>query len=43
MFSFPSSFLLDRKGQIRYSINRAIDWEGQEVIARIQTLLAEPE
>jgi len=43
VFSFPSSFLLDRKGQIRYSVNRAIDWEGPEVIARIQALLAEPE
>ncbi len=42
VFSFPSSFLLDRKGQIRYSFNRAIDWEGAEVIARIEALLKEP-
>jgi thiol-disulfide isomerase/thioredoxin len=43
VFSFPSSFLIDRKGQIRYSFNRAIDWEGPEVLARIEALLAEPE
>ena len=43
VFSFPSSFLLDRQGRIRYSVNRAIDWEAAEVIARIQALLEEPE
>ena len=41
VFSFPSSFLVDRSGRIRYSINRAIDWETAEVFAIIDSLLAE--
>ncbi|MCB1851319.1 MAG: TlpA family protein disulfide reductase, partial [Gammaproteobacteria bacterium] len=43
VFSFPSSFLVDRQGRIRYSINRAIDWETPEVYALIDSLLAEAE
>lgn len=42
VFSFPSSFLLDRQGRIRYSVNRAIDWGASDVIERVQALLAEP-
>jgi thiol-disulfide isomerase/thioredoxin len=41
VFSFPSSFLLDRKGNIRYSVNRAIDWNTPEVWKTIDTLLTE--
>jgi thiol-disulfide isomerase/thioredoxin len=42
VFSFPSSFILDRQGRIRYSVNRAIDWNTPEVRALIAKLLAEP-
>jgi thiol-disulfide isomerase/thioredoxin len=31
VFAFPSSFLLDRQGQIRYSVNTAIEWDTDEV------------
>jgi len=41
VFSFPSSFLVDQNGKIRYSINRAIDWDTPEVYAIIESLLAE--
>jgi thiol-disulfide isomerase/thioredoxin len=41
VFSFPSSFIIDRTGQIRYSANRAINWDGDEVIETINRLLAE--
>jgi thiol-disulfide isomerase/thioredoxin len=31
VFAFPSSFLLDRGGRIRYSVNTAIEWDTDEV------------
>lgn len=39
VFSFPSSFILDRQGKIRYSINRAIEWNTPEVFTIIDGLL----
>lgn len=39
VFSFPSSFILDRQGKIRYSINRAIEWNAPEVLTIIDGLL----
>jgi thiol-disulfide isomerase/thioredoxin len=41
VFSFPSSFIVDRRGRIRYSVNRAIDWQEPTVRAAIDRLLAE--
>lgn len=41
VFSFPSSFLVDHTGAVRYSINQAIDWDTPEVYAIIEGLLAE--
>ncbi|MES9861608.1 MAG: TlpA disulfide reductase family protein [Candidatus Thiodiazotropha sp. LLP2] len=41
VFSFPSSFIIDRKGQIRYSANRAINWDSAEVINTLNRLLTE--
>ena len=41
VFSFPSSFIIDRAGRIRYSANRAINWDSQEVIDTLNQLLAE--
>lgn len=41
VFSFPSSFLLDRQGRIRYSANRAIDWNAPDVHQAVDELLAE--
>jgi peroxiredoxin len=41
VFAFPSSFLLDRKGRIRYSVNTAIEWDTDEVRKVIDQLRAE--
>jgi peroxiredoxin len=42
VFSFPSSFIIDRKGRIRYTANRAIDWDSDEVWQVADKLLDEP-
>ena len=39
VFAFPTSFLLDRSGRIRYSVNSAIDWNEEEVISVIDALV----
>jgi thiol-disulfide isomerase/thioredoxin len=42
VFAFPSSFILDRQGRIRYSVNTAIEWDTDAVRDVIDTLRAEP-
>lgn len=42
VFSFPSSFIIDRQGRLRYSANRALNWDAKEVISVIDGLLTEP-
>lgn len=39
IFSFPSSFILDANGQMRYSVNAAIEWDDPEIQSIIQTLI----
>ncbi len=41
VFAFPSTFLLDRNGHIRYSVNTAIEWDTDEAKAVIDSLLKE--
>lgn len=41
VFAFPSSFLIDREGRIRYSVNSAIEWDQDDAVAVIRTLIAE--
>ncbi|MFP4271912.1 MAG: redoxin domain-containing protein [Halothiobacillaceae bacterium] len=41
VFAYPTSFLLDRAGHIRYAIAGGIDWETPEATARIEELLSE--
>ena len=41
VFSFPSSYLIDQHGRIRYSVNRAIDWNTPGVWNAIDKLLNE--
>jgi thiol-disulfide isomerase/thioredoxin len=41
VFSFPSSFIIDRAGNIRFAANRAIDWDSPEVWQAIDRLLDE--
>ena len=42
VFAFPSSFLLDREGRVRYSVNEAIEWDTDEVREVIDELRDEP-
>jgi len=39
IFSFPSSFLIDANGQLRYSVNAAIEWDEETVKQIIQELI----
>ena len=41
VFSFPSTFIIDRQGRIRYTSNRAIDWDSEEVWKVADRLLEE--
>ncbi len=41
VFAFPSSFILDHEGRVRYSVNTAIEWDMAEVREVIDRLLAE--
>ena len=42
VFAFPSSFLVDRSGQVRHSVNTAIEWDGEEAKRVIDSLIREP-
>ncbi len=39
IFSFPSSFIIDSKGQLRYSVNAAIEWDDPQIQSIIQRLI----
>ncbi len=41
VFAFPTSYLLDRKGQIRYSIAGGLDWQSAEVKKIVDELVRE--
>ncbi len=41
VFAFPSTFLLDQRGRIRYSVNTAIEWDDDAVKTVIARLLQE--
>ncbi|MGC9455976.1 MAG: TlpA family protein disulfide reductase [Halothiobacillaceae bacterium] len=41
VFAFPSSFILDAEGRIRYSVNTAIEWHTDEVRAVVDALIEE--
>ncbi len=38
---YPTSFLIDKKGNVRFYIVGAVDWEQDEVIDPIRNLLRE--
>ena len=41
VFAFPSSFILDHEGRVRYSVNTAIEWDVKETHSVIDALLQE--
>jgi DsbE subfamily thiol:disulfide oxidoreductase len=41
VFAFPSSFLVDAQGRVRYSVNASIDWNTPQVKAIINQLIKE--
>ncbi len=41
VFAFPSSFLVDDQGRIRYSVNASIDWNTPKIKALIDQIVRE--
>ena len=39
VISYPSTFIIDGKGNIRYGVNAAINWDDPEVVNRLKSLL----
>ncbi|MDX9765869.1 MAG: TlpA disulfide reductase family protein [Ectothiorhodospiraceae bacterium] len=42
VFVYPTSFLVDRGGRLRYALHGAIDWEQPDALTTIESLLVEP-
>ncbi|MDH5445119.1 MAG: TlpA family protein disulfide reductase [Gammaproteobacteria bacterium] len=41
VFAFPTSYLLDRHGVIRFAVFGSIDWDSSEIVSTISELIAE--
>ena len=39
VISFPSTFVLDSNGKLRYGVNAAIDWDSEELISKLESLM----
>ncbi len=39
VFAFPSTFVIDANGKVRYGVNAAIHWDSTEVLHTLETLL----
>jgi peroxiredoxin len=39
VISYPSTFVIDRQGVIRYGVNAAIEWDSPELLQRLQALM----
>jgi alkyl hydroperoxide reductase subunit AhpC len=38
VISYPSTFIIDPEGMIRFGVNAAIDWDDPEVIEKLRSL-----
>ena len=41
VFAFPTSYVLDKQGNIRYALFGGVDWTTQDIIEKIQALMKE--
>ena len=41
VFAFPTSYVIDKKGKIRYAIYGGVDWETEDILKKITSLLNE--
>ena len=39
VISYPSTFVIDSKGNIKYGVNAAIEWDNPEIIEQIKSLI----
>ena len=39
VITYPSTFVIDKKGKIKYGVNAAIEWDDPEVVEKIKSLL----
>ncbi len=43
VFAFPTSYVLDKRGQVRMGLFGSIEWDTPETVAKLEALLAEPD
>ncbi|HKJ53506.1 MAG TPA: TlpA disulfide reductase family protein, partial [Gammaproteobacteria bacterium] len=41
VISYPSTFVIDKRGRIRYGVNAAIDWNDPELLGKLEALMDE--
>jgi peroxiredoxin len=41
VMAFPTSFVIDKQGKIRYALFGSIDWDTAEIVNKIETLIKE--
>jgi len=39
VITYPSTFIIDKEGKIKYGVNAAIEWDAPEFIKKIKELL----